>query len=552
MALVGLVAFVHTAYGREIIRSKVEDQVSKLFTGGATIGRVEGSPFGTLALRDIVIDGPDHQPAISVGSLAVSVQLRALLGHDVRVTSIEASDVAIDVKRDADGRFELAQLMAPSNAEPDAAGSAGSAAPAKSSSGWTIELPAIAVHRGRVRVDTGTPDAGVVDLDDLAIDASARLGGNGSKSGRAQISATWRERSAPIAIAASFGDDGERVSVPTLSVHVGGVAIDASALELVRHDGRAPGIAGLIQIAASRAAVAALDPRVQLPDDLALAVRAQRAADAGGPTPITLWGTYGTAPVFASLAADLDAQRLVGRIATGTVDLARVTRGQAGIDGTGAVAIELAAHARHRRCRHARRRDRDRGDANADGDREGQAGRRRQEGRGRRAASVAGHRRMRRPPRRRWAARSSVALTAHGTLQPSLDVAVAGSDHRQARARRGSLDRRACACSSSRWTRRSWTRTVPRQPRGTARHDARARRRARDHAARRDRGRRARSPRRQDRRDDRFASEAERRGCSICRRSSRRPATTARSRSRCSVIACAPATAPIGPARPAA
>ncbi|MGE0400068.1 MAG: hypothetical protein AB7T06_25350, partial [Kofleriaceae bacterium] len=50
---------IHTAWGRNIVREQVEGILAESFPGGATIGRIEGSPFGTLVITDIVLNGPD-------------------------------------------------------------------------------------------------------------------------------------------------------------------------------------------------------------------------------------------------------------------------------------------------------------------------------------------------------------------------------------------------------------------------------------------------------------------------------------------------------------
>ena len=42
----GALAALHTDWGRDILRQQVEKQMATTFTGGATIGKIEGSPFG--------------------------------------------------------------------------------------------------------------------------------------------------------------------------------------------------------------------------------------------------------------------------------------------------------------------------------------------------------------------------------------------------------------------------------------------------------------------------------------------------------------------------
>ena len=47
---------LHTDYGRDKLRRELEDQLAEVFVRGATIQELDGSPLGTLELRNIVID----------------------------------------------------------------------------------------------------------------------------------------------------------------------------------------------------------------------------------------------------------------------------------------------------------------------------------------------------------------------------------------------------------------------------------------------------------------------------------------------------------------
>ena len=64
IAVVAAIVAVHTDWGREILRARVEHQLRTTFIGGASLGRIEGSPFGELTLHDVVIHGPDRRPAL--------------------------------------------------------------------------------------------------------------------------------------------------------------------------------------------------------------------------------------------------------------------------------------------------------------------------------------------------------------------------------------------------------------------------------------------------------------------------------------------------------
>ncbi|MEO7731155.1 MAG: hypothetical protein ABIY55_09305, partial [Kofleriaceae bacterium] len=96
LGLVGLIVVVvgaalialHTDWGRGIVRTQLQAQLQGVFTGGATLGKIEGSPFTELTLHDLVINGPDKKPAISVKTLKVALGIMPLLSHQARVLGV--------------------------------------------------------------------------------------------------------------------------------------------------------------------------------------------------------------------------------------------------------------------------------------------------------------------------------------------------------------------------------------------------------------------------------------------------------------------------------
>ncbi len=319
-AILGAIVVIHTDAGREFARAKLEAQLAAMFVGRVTIAKLEGSPFGELVLRGVAIDGPDGKPAIAAGALHARVGLFDLLRKHASLDEVVADAVEVAVKRDANGRFEMARLLRPTKpaAEP-----------------WNVDLRSVEVRNAHVTVDTGTPDAGVVNLDGLAITGSAHLPAQGARSAAVRLTATWRERRAPIAIAASVGDDAAIASVPWLEVHAGGVAVAATDVAITRRPGRAPLVAGDVEVALPRAAVAALVPRIRLPADLALAIHAAAAPAQA----VAVAGTLGSTPIHVDATADLDARRLIGKLSTGDFDIASLTDGR--VAATAGVAAEF-------------------------------------------------------------------------------------------------------------------------------------------------------------------------------------------------------------------
>src|SRR6188472_1196375 len=73
---------LHTKFGRERVRKEIEAQLQEDFPG-STVGRVDGSPFGTLVATGIMIAGKDGKPFITIESAELGVQIKPLLRKTV-------------------------------------------------------------------------------------------------------------------------------------------------------------------------------------------------------------------------------------------------------------------------------------------------------------------------------------------------------------------------------------------------------------------------------------------------------------------------------------
>ncbi len=306
---------LHTDYGREKVRGIGNDQLAKLFVGGGSIGKVEGTPFGDLVLRDVVINGPDGKPAITIKKLTATVGVFSLVKRDIKLKEVIAEDVDVAIKREADGSFAIAKLITPSDPnEP------------QTKSAWDVDLDDVELIRGHVMVDTGQPDLGVMNLDGVLIDTNGHIHAVGTRNAGLRLVATWRERDAPITILAQVHDDAEQTRASHLEVMIGGVSVAASDLSILKSkvEGKLPHFSGTLLVAAPKAAVAKLVPRIELPGDLALGITAH--GNNGSVIPLTLDASIGAAKVGAKLSADLDAMHVTGTLETNDLDLAVLTQ----------------------------------------------------------------------------------------------------------------------------------------------------------------------------------------------------------------------------------
>ena len=149
----GTLIFIHTDYGRDFVRRKAETALLNSFPGGAHIGRIDGSVFGTLVIDDLRLNSRDGKPMIVVGTARVKISLLALIGKTVRLDRLDLEDVTFDKHPQPEMSPE-----APETPKEDGGGT------------WVIEIPRASVLRGRVVIASAT--RAVLDLTDLEAQAS--------------------------------------------------------------------------------------------------------------------------------------------------------------------------------------------------------------------------------------------------------------------------------------------------------------------------------------------------------------------------------------------
>ncbi|HTL35632.1 MAG TPA: AsmA family protein, partial [Kofleriaceae bacterium] len=327
VALVGVVILVaffvfQTSWGRGVLRSQIEAKMNDAFVGGATVGGVEGNPFRDLVLTDVVINGPDRRPAISVKRLTVKLPLLPLISHQLRVDKVIAENLDVNLARDANGQLQIANLMKPGP-----------------KSTWSVTLPNVVVHNGHVAFDTGSKE-GVIDLDAIELSVDAALPFGGPVMANANVFAIWRQHTAPISLAGSFYIDKEVTEVRSLGAHIGGVQLAVFGARVPKSVFAKP-FAGTVAIVAPKAAVAQLTSDVKLPDDVAFAATARPAM--GRLTYATLHGVMGTAELSGAIRADVQAQIATGYIAAGGLNFDDITAGKLKGHGAGLVAFDVDA-----------------------------------------------------------------------------------------------------------------------------------------------------------------------------------------------------------------
>ncbi|MDQ3366418.1 MAG: translocation/assembly module TamB domain-containing protein [Myxococcota bacterium] len=330
LAVAAVLVILHTNWGRDLARGQIEAQLNNTFVGGATIGALEGSPLGELVIRDLVINGPDGKPAISVRKLTLEIGLLALASKQAKLETLRAEDVDVDLRRDPDGTLQITRLTKPSGPK----------------SGWEVEIPKVVVERAHVRYDAGTE---IMNFDQLAITGGAHLPPDAPLAANLLVHGTWRERNAPIWVDTVVRNDWKELTVPSLLARVGDVTVIVAGLHvtkpqeagLVFATPQPLDVAGIVSLRASKEAVAQLAPEVELPVDLDVNIIA--APLAGSATRLTVTGTVDGSPIRADVDADLTRQHAAGMVATGMLDVTKLSRGKLEGTAAGLVVFDLRA-----------------------------------------------------------------------------------------------------------------------------------------------------------------------------------------------------------------
>ncbi|MBV8756688.1 MAG: hypothetical protein JO257_05425, partial [Deltaproteobacteria bacterium] len=308
-----------TSWGRNLVRKQVEARLNDTFIGGATLGGVHGNPLSELVLDDLVINGPDMKPAITIKTLKVKLPLMPLTSHQLRVDEVIAEDVDILMKKQQTGDYELAHLTKPGP-----------------KSTWNIALPDVQVHRGHLKLDTGSE---WIDVDNLELYVDSKMPFAGPIDASISLAGNYRQKQAPIAVGAVVHVGDTATDVRSALISVGKVAVAVAGAHIPKGDA-AKAYSGTVVVAAPAAEVERLVPQVKLPADIALAIQAQAS---GTFTDVALGGMVGKAPVRAFVHGDIGAKAGRGFVLTNGLNLTALTNGKIEGNGGALVAFEVDA-----------------------------------------------------------------------------------------------------------------------------------------------------------------------------------------------------------------
>lgn len=287
LAVITVVILLHTAWGREQVRSRIEAALDDKLRGDVRIGAVEGTPLGDLTLVDVVITDEAGDEVARIDRAALDVALWSLLDREVELEFLRVDGAIVRGHQQADGSFDLANLIILDD-EPLT---------------WDIVIDELTVTNVAVELDR----QGQVDhLDGVELRAAVAIRDDAQLvTATAQLAAGWRERGLPVAAAGGVRLDHGVVTVSGVSIDAAGIVVVAPA---VRIEGQA--VVG---------AVTAIDPARAL----AMTAAIVPGRDPGSAV-LSIHGLAAGAPVFGLARGDLETQQLRGHLRALGVDAAKL------------------------------------------------------------------------------------------------------------------------------------------------------------------------------------------------------------------------------------
>jgi autotransporter translocation and assembly factor TamB len=169
---------LHLGPGQRLAARIASEKVSELLQGRLGVGRVEVSGGLRVCLREVSLDDPETGPVLSADSVCLSVAALALAKERAVISGLVLEHPVVDIANVAgkDGKptTTLARALAARKASAPKTAASGPLA-------WVIELQALELHHGalRLRPAPGAPPS--LALDDLEIkDGKARYAEEGA------------------------------------------------------------------------------------------------------------------------------------------------------------------------------------------------------------------------------------------------------------------------------------------------------------------------------------------------------------------------------------
>ena len=290
--LVLLIVF-HSGWGREQLRSRLQEAINDAIVGQVRVGRISGSLFSEIELRDVEIFDAAGRTAIAVERVRTKIAPLALLHRHVAVEHLAIDGLRVNGVREPDGRLNLETLSKPSEGP-------------SFLDTWSVHVDGLALRRAHIALPVESEGDARAVIDGLDLDGVVSAGRERIEVRLAAMKATATERHLP---------GPTKLDIPAARIDLFGDQVAITA------DATATSTDTVVAVGIRPGATAGVH---------AVAIHAQ--APAGR--------------VTTALAVDLDARRVSGAILVRAADVARVSAGAPASQFDADLAVDLAVDSR--------------------------------------------------------------------------------------------------------------------------------------------------------------------------------------------------------------
>ena len=155
--IIAAAMITHTDRFREFARDKVVTAINDTIVGSVSLGRIDGSIWGNVILRDVVVR---HEGAeiIEVPELTISYSLFPLIWGRLHIFQLAGSRPTLRLRRDEDNQLNIVQAFSPKQPQN------------QETSGLFLSLNSVSLREGHIEVRLAGPKPQNYTLENVTID----------------------------------------------------------------------------------------------------------------------------------------------------------------------------------------------------------------------------------------------------------------------------------------------------------------------------------------------------------------------------------------------
>ena len=123
LLITALILFLHTSWGKSIVRNRVENYLAKQLQTSLTIGDIDYRLPNWIRLKDILVLDQRNDTLLSGGNIYARINMLKLFSQNVEIRGLEFEKIVVHLRREAsDSAFNfqfIADAFSTSNNEID-------------------------------------------------------------------------------------------------------------------------------------------------------------------------------------------------------------------------------------------------------------------------------------------------------------------------------------------------------------------------------------------------------------------------------------------------